>query len=193
MKICRLCNRKRHERFFRAARKHKDGLASECNDCHIKYERNRWHALTDEDKESILNQRKNYARKYYLKNKDKILARNRANWPDYYRKNRNKILTRSKTRKKEYKKLWIQLLEKRFGPLRCSRCGYREYFSALDFHHTNPLKKERGVAQLLGWKPTKANLEKIDDGVVILCSNCHRGLHWEEELQKNARSLSVQK
>lgn len=63
--------------------------------------------------------------------------------------------------------------------LKCEKCG-NSHPATLDFHHTNPNEKEVAVAKAirLGWSKKRilSEIEKCK----ILCSNCHRILHWEE-------------
>ena len=44
-----------------------------------------------------------------------------------------------------------------------------------DFHHTDPLTKDKGIGQIisLGWEKVKIELNKC----VLLCANCHRETH----------------
>ena len=69
----------------------------------------------------------------------------------------------------------------------CSRCGYDTFLSALEFHHTGV--KEGHVSQMIH---RAANSRRYDRQLlynelkqcVLLCSNCHRGLHggeWKDE------------
>jgi hypothetical protein len=76
--------------------------------------------------------------------------------------------------KLRYKK---KLIMERYGSA-CSKCGYNECFSALEFHHPNPLEKhpEYTPCELIRIR----DLEKIYpelDKCVLLCSNCHRKVH----------------
>ena len=63
----------------------------------------------------------------------------------------------------------------------CARCGYSEFIAALDFHHTED--KEGQISVLMGHaipalKPEKlAALEQELAKCILLCTNCHRGLH----------------
>lgn len=59
----------------------------------------------------------------------------------------------------------------------CSKCGYSSCIDALDFHHTDPTKKEFSVSDI-----RKGSLKKYlseVDKCVLLCANCHRELHSE--------------
>lgn len=56
----------------------------------------------------------------------------------------------------------------------CSKCGYDENISALEFHHTGDKNFTIGTVANKSWKNTiKPELEEC----VILCSNCHRAEH----------------
>jgi hypothetical protein len=68
----------------------------------------------------------------------------------------------------------------------CSRCGYKEYLSALVFHHRDPkIKKFRISSGVKLWKNIKPELDKCE----LLCVNCHRKLHNEERLKRNNPNL----
>jgi len=57
-------------------------------------------------------------------------------------------------------------------------CG-ESHPATLDFHHVDPVKKEFSIGKLadLGWskKHISAEIKKC----VVMCSNCHRKLHWD--------------
>jgi hypothetical protein len=59
--------------------------------------------------------------------------------------------------------------------VRCSRCGYDRCDGALEFHHTNPRRKDVNISHL-----RHTTFEKIIaelDKCVLLCANCHREEH----------------
>lgn len=61
--------------------------------------------------------------------------------------------------------------------LSCSNCGFK-HPAALDFHHRDPNEKDADVNTLLRHSSKAkvlAEIAKCD----VLCSNCHRVLHWE--------------
>lgn len=73
---------------------------------------------------------------------------------------------------RESKKKWVEYLGGK-----CSRCGYNEYYGALDFHHLDPTKKDFNLSS---HKLTQSAEEKIKaelEKCVLLCSNCHRLTH----------------
>ena len=59
----------------------------------------------------------------------------------------------------------------------CQICGYNKCTSALEFHHVNPLEKERGFGELRAnntkWSSIVEELKKC----IMLCSNCHKEVH----------------
>lgn len=57
----------------------------------------------------------------------------------------------------------------------CNSCGYNKCTSALEFHHTDPEKKDFALSngKTISWEKMKNELDKC----VMLCSNCHREEH----------------
>jgi len=70
-------------------------------------------------------------------------------------------------------------LVKQFGG-KCIKCGY-DSLPTLQFHHTNPTKKEGNVFTLLYNKSFKAALKEAEK-CILVCANCHCEIH--EELGK---------
>ena len=60
----------------------------------------------------------------------------------------------------------------------CSKCGYDKCIGALDFHHLNP--QEKDVNYSLFKTIFNERLKKELDKCILLCSNCHRELHYSE-------------
>lgn len=62
----------------------------------------------------------------------------------------------------------------------CSGCGER-HPGCLEFHHPDPMAKQHNVsvaiARCIPWETILAEIEKC----VVLCANCHRKHHWEEQ------------
>ena len=61
---------------------------------------------------------------------------------------------------------------------KCVKCGYNKCLSALEFHHINPLEKDkllnsRGINRRKSFKLLKVELDKC----VLVCANCHREIH----------------
>jgi hypothetical protein len=58
----------------------------------------------------------------------------------------------------------------------CKKCG-ETHPACLEFHHRDPAGKEMNIS-VMAYRLSKpkmlAEIEKCD----VLCSNCHRKLHW---------------
>src|SRR5262252_1068828 len=107
-----------------------------------------------------------------MRNRQKQLEYQRA----WYARNKQKQLAWNRDRK-EKMKLWWQELK---SSLHCARCP-ENHPAALDFHHQNQSQKDRDLGNCVGRGWSK---ERILDEVAkctVLCSNCHRKLHWEED------------
>jgi hypothetical protein len=65
---------------------------------------------------------------------------------------------------------------------KCEKWGYDKCEWALDFHHLDKNQKEFSLAQYLvvAWERVQRELDKC----ILICSNCHRELHYEEFLEK---------
>ena len=61
----------------------------------------------------------------------------------------------------------------------CSKCP-ESHIACLDFHHRNPKEKDFAVSRAIDRKCSKEKILKEIAKCDILCSNCHRKLHWEE-------------
>ena len=96
-----------------------------------------------------------YSRKYYQSNKEKI-----------------KVLT--KANKKVGRVKWSTFK----NTLKCTQCGFK-HPAALDFHHTNPAEKENLVSKLVSDGRYRAAMKEVKK-CIVLCANCHRVHHYEE-------------
>ena len=63
----------------------------------------------------------------------------------------------------------------------CQNCD-EKHIACLEFHHPIPKEKEFHVSANLSW----ANLKKEILKCIVLCANCHRLAHAEQELQRIA-------
>jgi hypothetical protein len=164
---------------------YKDGYISWCKLCHNEY--SKAYNQKNKDKHNERN------RKYYIRNKDKVLKscaeyreKNKERLREYYRKygeeNKEKIRKESRERYKRKKEKWIRIITD-YNLDICGFCGYGDCFAAIDFHHLDAGKKEFNVSTYMKKKASKENIRKFLDEVskcVVLCSNCHRKLHYEE-------------
>jgi hypothetical protein len=92
-----------------------------------------------------------------------------------YEKYREKSRTADKKRYKQYRADWIEWLSLH-NLVSCSECGYDKCFAAIDYHHTNPAEKDKGVAFILCRPITEDGISEIRK-TIPLCRNCHAELH----------------
>jgi len=75
---------------------------------------------------------------------------------------------------KRRKKVRSQAVETKGG--KCQICGYSKCMNALEFHHTDPTKKDFSVSvdgSTRSWARVKAEIGKC----LLVCANCHREIH----------------
>jgi hypothetical protein len=94
-----------------------------------------------------------------------------------------------KLRTKKYNRLKVVKIRQWFLAIKesfkCSRCPESRAV-CLDFHHTDPTKKERNVSGMIngaGAESKKRILKEIEK-CVVLCANCHRVEHSENVNRK---------
>lgn len=66
---------------------------------------------------------------------------------------------------------------------KCEICGYNKCLGALDFHHLDPSKKDFTISDSNIYK----NLDKLKEEIdkcILVCANCHREIHYNDELEK---------
>jgi hypothetical protein len=92
-----------------------------------------------------------------------------------YLKNKDKILSRQLEKRRQSQD-WVRQFKEK-----CEQCG-ENHPATLDFHHTEG--KEHGIANLTNrnnlTKTVKTLILKEIKKCKVLCSNCHRKLHWVE-------------
>jgi protein-arginine kinase activator protein McsA len=97
----------------------------------------------------------------------------------YYVENKDKYAQRGKVRRK----LWKDVIDTIKKDLKCSNCP-ENHISALDFHHTDPSKKDFNITTIRYKSFTPSNVKILNDEIskcIILCANCHRKYHWDEK------------
>lgn len=70
-----------------------------------------------------------------------------------------------------------EILKKELG---CSICGYNKCMAAIDFHHTDPTKKEYEISSMIRSNMSIFAIKKELKKCIVLCANCHRELHYNE-------------
>ncbi len=80
------------------------------------------------------------------------------------------------TQKRSHERMLLKLTTHKES-LGCSVCGYNKCGAALDWHHVDSSTKERRIS-------VRTYFSKLGEAerakCVLLCSNCHRELHWKE-------------
>lgn len=105
-------------------------------------------------------------------------AANMARW----RKNKGPEYNVHIRAERRLKKEWLDSLK-----IKCSRCP-ETHVACLEFHHRDPREKDF----LLSIGVAKYSLKKLRvevDKCEIICSNCHRKLHWDEKQARKGREL----
>jgi hypothetical protein len=93
----------------------------------------------------------------------------------HYKTNKGVYKARTKKRKVCLKS-WILDLK---STLSCTHCG-QAHPAILDFHHTDPTKKEFSINNGIVSKLSKKRILEEIGKCIPLCSNCHRILHYNE-------------
>ncbi len=101
------------------------------------------------------------------KNQDK----KREAWRRWYNNHKDKTQSYKKKKRVEIRE-WIQ----KYKAEHSCKCGESRWY-CLDFHHTEN-NKEFDIAShgRSSWKKIKEEIEKCD----IVCSNCHREIHYNQ-------------
>lgn len=109
------------------------------------------------------------------KNADRMRAYRRKWYEENKSVEQEKAKVRQANRRKEFKE-WYKNYKKN---LKCERCGFT-HPAALDFHHKDPKEKRFTIGAEIVNCSKQELLEEIQKCEVI-CSNCHRILHYEEK------------
>jgi hypothetical protein len=96
-----------------------------------------------------------YQHKWYLANKKLQISRN--------------LLRRRKLQE------WLKEFK---STLQCNRCS-ENHPACIDFHHINPNDKLDFVSIMIRKGYSKIQILEEISKCEILCSNCHRKLHWQ--------------
>ena len=71
---------------------------------------------------------------------------------------------------------------------KCQKCGYNKNYAALEFHHTDPAKKDFLISDVRVAK-TKDKLHLELDKCLLLCANCHAETH-HPDLETHLQTIS---
>jgi hypothetical protein len=114
------------------------------------------------------------ATKKWLEENATRVRESRKKWYDGNREKQKELIYK---RRKELSE-WLYNYK---CSLVCELCP-EKHPACLDFHHNDPIGKEVDISQIIyqrGW-----GKERIFEEILkckVLCSNCHRKLHWSEK------------
>jgi hypothetical protein len=111
---------------------------------------------------------------WYWDNREKM-REHRKKWYDKnIESEREKARVRQKNRRVEFNKWYYEYKSK----LSCKNCGF-SHPAALDFHHRDRDEKDFNPSDMRNYTNKKKFLKEIEK-CDVLCSNCHRVLHYNE-------------
>ena len=84
---------------------------------------------------------------------------------------------RNERQRDKRKENWEKVFEY-FGGRKCSMCGIESEYPIFDLHHTNPDEKDFNPSRLAHYR--WENMLKEVEKCALLCSNCHRIVHYKE-------------
>jgi len=99
---------------------------------------------------------------------------------NHYAKHKETVKAAVRKRRNTLRKDWHAFKK----TLECTQCG-QNHPATLDFHHTDPSKKEGIISKLVSngcFALAKKEVKKC----IVLCANCHRIHHWEEKQARKA-------
>lgn len=71
---------------------------------------------------------------------------------------------------------------------KCEICGYNKCLNALDFHHKN--KEDKSFAlNAANYNRSIEELKKEVDKCILVCANCHREIHYNENEERAEKNL----
>jgi hypothetical protein len=97
---------------------------------------------------------------------------------NYYLANKEKVLVAVKKQRATEKNRWDTFKR----TLKCTKCE-QNHPAALDFHHVDPSEKENLVSKLVSNGCFAAAMKEVQK-CIVLCANCHRIHHYEENTVK---------
>ena len=74
---------------------------------------------------------------------------------------------------------------------KCEICGYNKCINALEFHHLDPSEKDFGIANgnAIAFEKAKKEVDKC----IMVCSNCHREIHFQQNAEQYANEEKLKK
>ena len=119
---------------------------------------------------------KEYIKEWRRRNSTKIREKDKR----YRSENRDRINTNNRNRMNNNRQIWRKFLQD-IGMRTCCICGYNKCEAAIEYHHTDPSKKDIEIHKFTR-KPFSAEvLEELLselDKCIVVCANCHREIHY---------------
>lgn len=154
LRVCKVCGELKQPEEFEEYSPGK--RRSTCRACRNKA----WRDRRDPEKE------RQRSKDYYQTHKEQVIERTKR-WGKTHRKERRKSVQDMRARRR----FEIQEYKRKAG---CFLCGETDP-AALDFHHLDNSQKEDNIAELV---LSRQKLEKELEKCIVLCSNCHRKVHF---------------
>ena len=105
----------------------------------------------------------------------KDIETRRAKAREYYKANPEPTKLRNRINKRKNRAEFAAFK----ASLSCTKCG-ENHPATLDFHHHTPHPNNIKINKLVRAGRFEFAIEEIMNKCVVLCSNCHRKHHWEE-------------
>ena len=157
LKLCKQCGNLKEESDFPIHSKGK--LRAICKECY--------------NKNQTLSRNKEKSREksklYYQAHKSEVIKRTKE-WGRNNKEKRRKMVQDMRERRR----IEVQEYKTSMG---CFICGEKDP-ACLDFHHLDSSEKKDNVAELL---LSRKRMEEEIKKCIVLCSNCHRKLHFYGE------------
>lgn len=126
-----------------------------------------------------VNNKKKDKLKHHCKECETVYRRSR------YEYNKHRISKENKKGHQKRKELYYNNIKEYLGisdVFTCTCCGYsHKYLAVFDWHHLEPTQKDIEISSMV--RHSKDKLFKELDKCILLCSNCHRILHYEENIK----------
>lgn len=86
----------------------------------------------------------------------------------------SKIVVKKVAERKQKLRIWMEDYKSSIG---CSMCG-ETHPACLEFHHLDRDDKVSGISRMVNHGVSKKKILEEASKCIILCSNCHRKLHY---------------
>lgn len=104
----------------------------------------------------------------------------------HYEKNKAAISAKVQARKRGLRKEFAVFK----ATLSCTKCG-ENHPATLDFHHVIRHPSNRKINELLKRGAIDRAIQEIQEKCIVLCSNCHRIHHWEENKLRDKQNKEM--